>query len=296
MVPLPASYPAAPLLGSMRLHLVPTPQPVAYTTTACWEHYVLGDHRQTVTTRHLTLAIRPLTEGHYELDLAADPPALTTGSALQPVEELALRLAPLYARLLVQAAPTGQLLAVRNQAQLVDTWHTLKQTLVESAAAADQLTPQFIAFVDQQLATPAPLLRSLHYDYLYQGLISPFYHQPLTGPRTREFAQFLPGLSLWFDEAVVPLPAPAPAPDELALRLEGRLDAARTNVAVLGRRLAAEVTAGGGAAPAGTPRASYEATYALDQATGLPQRVELSVDLRWGEVYNRHYTLTIDRV
>ena len=45
--------------------------------------------------------------------------------------------------------------------------------------------------------------------------------------------------------------------------------------------------------PAAVPHFQYEATYALDLATGLPLNAELTVYARLTDLYNNQYTLTL---
>jgi hypothetical protein len=48
--------------------------------------------------------------------------------------------------------------------------------------------------------------------------------------------------------------------------------------------------------PAARPHFQYEATYALDPATGLPLSAELTVYARLTDLYNKQYTLTLQRL
>ncbi|HEX8659039.1 MAG TPA: hypothetical protein VF690_15970 [Hymenobacter sp.] len=281
-------------LTSVALSLRPPREAVRYEAVACWEAYANGDYRTSTVTKHVALGGRLLEDGDCELDIRTAVPVLAKPEDLESLEALALRLAPLYARVVVQAAPTGQLVALRNHDALLHTWEQLARDLLESAAAEDRITPTLVNFVSEQLQSPAKVVQSLRHDYLYAALVPDFYAQPLGGavPRTQEFSQFFDKLPLWFSEQVAVFPAATG--DARTVVRRGKLDTQQTDVAAIRGLMAA--AAGPAADPAVAPHFHYEATHVLDQHTGLPQRVDLTVYGRLADCYNKQYTLTLTRV
>ena len=150
----------------------------------------------------------------------------------------------------------------------------------------------------QQLRDPANVLRSLGHDYVYAALVPAWFAQPLGGAappaRTRAFSQFFDELPLYFHEQVAVLPA---ADGEwLTLEFWGTLDAQQTDVAAIAALMAKATGQLADADPAITPHFHYAATHVLERATGLPERVDLTVYGRLAEHYNKQYTLTLTRV
>ncbi|WP_046244101.1 hypothetical protein [Hymenobacter terrenus] len=247
-------------------------------------------------TKRVTLGGRPAGDGSYVLDFGMGPPVLTKPEDLQSMETLALRLSASYEWVSLQAAPTGRLLAVVNHEHLLHTWEILAQSLRETSSPDDQITPTLLDFIGRQLQDPHNVLRSLRHDYLYQTLLGDFYDQRLgtaaDAARTRGFSQFFDDLPLWFSEQVEVVPIAADEPMTLALK--GTLDSQQTDVAAI-RELMMQAV-GAAADPALAPHFKYEATYVLDPDTGLPFRVELTVYGRLAELYNKEYTLTLQRI
>ena len=140
------------------------------------------------------------------------------------------------------------------------------------------------------------MLLSLQHDYLYAALVPAWFAQPLGGAappaRTRAFSQFFDKRPLVFAEQVDVRPAASGEPVTVVCR--GTLDAARTDVAAIGALMARAV--GRPADAPQTPHFHYAATHVLDAATGLPERVDLTVYGRLAEHYNKQYTLTLTRV
>jgi len=142
--------------------------------------------------------------------------------------------------------------------------------------------------VDQQVAAPGGMLRSLRYDYLYQALaggwpVPPLLAEAWSVGRPRCFAAFLPGLDLWFTEQTQGAVAEV---GQQKLVVRGTFDAGRTDLTAL---------PSGEEPAAALPRADYAATVTLDAATSLPIRVEVCVSVRRGDFYNREYTLNLER-
>ena len=139
------------------------------------------------------------------------------------------------------------------------------------------------------------MLLSLQHGYLYAALVPAWFAQPLGGAaapaRPRAFSQFFDKLPLVFAEQVAVRPAASGEPVTVACR--GTVDAAQTDVAAIGRLMATAANLPADAPE--VPHFHYEATHVLDAATGLPERVELTVYGRLAEHYNKQYTLTLTR-
>ena len=293
---------AAPMLAptwAPTLALRPPAEACAYAAALTWESYVNGAYQHATVHKQLTLRAEPNAAG-YAVEICSLPPVLATPADPEALAQLAGRLAALYARVLVQAAPTGEVVALLNHAEVLETWARLAPALRAATTEDDQVTTTLLAFVDRQLQTPAGFLRSLDHDYLYQALLPALYNQPLGRAdhpgRPRRFAHFFDKVALCFSEHVRVEPGEAPEP--LTLRLHGTLDAQTTDVAAIERRIAKEFQT---SSPAGTPvpavipppRFQYEATYVVARDTGLPQRVALNVSARAGLLYNKEYTLAL---
>lgn len=294
---------AAPvsLAAPLSLHLQPPAAALAYAATLNWETYANGDYQRTTIRKDVSLLVQANQAG-YVLDFQAKNSEITQQEELEPLQEMALHLAALYARVVVQAAPTGEVRALLNHEELRQVWARLAPEIQAATTADDAITGTILAFVDGQLQAPANVLRSLQLDYLYQTLAPDLYAQPLAGPRAptreRRFAGFFDGVPLCFAEQVVVLPATPAAP--LALRLHGPLDAQKTDLAAVKSAIAAalQLAPAAGPLPADVPEPHfcYEATYVLDVLTALPLRAELQVYARAGQLYNKEYTLIINRL
>ena len=292
--PLPALFPAATAAG---LALRPSPESIRYQAVATWESYARGIYQTSTITRYLTLGGQVWPDGSCALDFHFEPPTLTKPEELESLERMALRLAALYERVSVRAAPSGQLTELLNYDSIRGTWEQLAQSLRDTTTAEDQITPTLIRFLDQQLRDPANVLQSLRHDYLYATLVAHVYAQPLgaaAGPRTRTFSQFFKDLPLYFTERVEVQPAGTGAHDTLTLVCHGMVDAHQTDVAAISRLMAPAGEPATGLP--GEPRFHYEATYMLEPRTGLPQSVELTVYGRLPDSYNKQYNLTITRL
>ena len=286
--------PTVPLLAQTLL-LCPPLEPVLYQAVCCWETYAGGAYKPSTVTKQVALSGRQLAEGDVELDFRSCTPALTKPTDQESLETLALRLAVLYQQVIVRAAPTGAFLELLNHAALRQTWAQLAQELQEATTADDQLTATLIQFMSQQLQSPVRVLHSLRYDYLYAALVPNLFALPMdcASPtaRTREFAQFFDKQALFFAEQVQVLEPAAEATVTVACR--GTVDAQRTDVAAIGRLMAQAVSQPADAVV--VPHFHYAATHVLDVATGLPQRVDLTVYGRLAAHYNKQYTLTLTR-
>ena len=293
------------MLSAPTLPFTLTLRPAAarYAATLSWESYVNGDYQLTTIEKEVALRVQPGGTG-LAVAFETSPPTLVTPIDPEPLAALALRLAALYARVLVQAAPTGKITALLNHPELV---HTGTQVLLEMRAAAhedDQLTPALLSFAERQLQSPTSVLASLQHDYLYQTLLPNFYLYPLGDaaalPRQRWFTNFFDKVALCFSEQVEVLPSATS--QHLLLRLHGTLDTQQTNLTVVCEAITKALqlpqppgeTSNANVLPA--PHFHYEATYTIELATGLPLCGELTLYARAGQVYNKQYALNINRL
>ena len=289
------------LTAAARVFLTPYATEAHYATTTTWETFVNGDYQCTTIEKEVTLGLQPEETG-YAVDFRTAPPVLTTPADPEPLAELALRLAALYAQVRVRVAPTGAVEALLNHAELQRTGEHLLTEMRAGALADDRLTPTLADFLSRQLQSPANVLQSLHHDYLYQTLLPNFYQLPLAGAtvpgRGRQFSSFFNKVPLYFAEQVRVLPEATP--DYLSLGLHGTLDTQQTDLPavreLLAKLLQPDSAAGQAGAALPAPHFHYEATYRLARATGLPVSVELTVYARVGEVFNQQYTLSIHRL
>lgn len=291
---------AVPVLAT-RLPLRPPVEALAYEVALTWEFYVNGAYQRSTIHKQLTLRAQPNATG-YVLEFCSRPPTLTKPDDPEALEQLAVRLAALYARVLVQAAPTGEVVALLNHAELLQTWAQLAPALRAATTEDDQITASILAFLEKQLQRPDRFLHSLHHDYLYQALVPALYNQPLGHPdhpgRSQRFANFFDKVPLCFSEHV--RVQPGETPEQLILRLHGVLDTQNTDLAAIEKLIAHDFQTG---SPAGTPvpdtipppRFQYEATYVVSRDTGLPLSVALNVFARAGQLYNKEYTLALTR-
>ena len=285
---------------SNSLHLRP-PATARYAATLSWEAYAGGDYQLTTIGKEVTLTVQPSGAG-LAVEFTTSQPTLTQNHDPEPLQEMALRLAALYKRVRVQAAPTGELLALLNHEELLHTSRPLLADMRAATLADDQLTPALLNFAERQLHSADRVLSSLQQDYLYQALLPDFYSQPLDNlaaqPRPRQFVNFFDKTPLWFAEQATVQPGAATG--QLLVQLQGTLDRQKTDVAAVQAHLAAalQLAAPSGAAPAPlpAPHFHYEATYTLAVATGLPQQAALTVYVRAGQLFNKEYHLTLTQL
>jgi hypothetical protein len=288
------SAPTLPLILTLR------PAAASYAATLSWESYAYGDYQLSTITKEVAVRVQPGGTG-LAVAFETSPPTLAKPADPEPLAALARRLAALYARVLVQVAPTGEVTALLNHAELLRAGNELLLKMRASIHEDDQLTPAMLSFAERQLQSPAAFLRSLRNDYLYQALVPDYYGQSLGelgGPmRARQFANFFDKTDLWFTEQVAW--EPGPTPQQLTLRLTGTLDVQKTDVAGVHKLIANALSLvpppAGAATVLPAPHFHYAATYVLEQSTGLPFEVALSVYARAGLVYNKEYTLTLTR-
>ena len=288
--------------ASPALRLQPQAAPAVYEALIKWEAYANGDYQVSDIRKVVAVQVRRAGPG-YAIEFSTSPPQLTKPEDLESLEQLALRLAGLYARVVVEADRTGHFTGLLNHEELRQTWARLSADLRAMSLPGDEVTGTLLGFLDRQLQSSAQFLESLGYDYLYQALLPAFYEQPLGQPgvtRPRWFPKFFDKVPLCFAERVAVRPDPTAG--QLALELTGTLDTTQTDVAAvqaqitqaLGGRQAADAPASP-AAEVPAPHFGYQATYELSPATGLPERVELTAYARAGLLFNKQYTLTLTR-
>lgn len=277
------------------------PSPGTYLVTVQWEEYSKGENRQSLLTKHVHISLDELGEKR-RVFLRTSSPRLSRKEGVQPVEQLALRVASLYEHVVVDLAPDGQLQRLVNYPQVRQTWEELKPALLFEAAAEDELTRKLVTLVDEQVAHEDRVLYSLRHDYIYQALLQPLEAAGTFGLQAssaREFPNFFPNANLWF--AVTKKQTVADE-RELVVSLQGTLDAGKTNVTIIHQHMRAALAAGDTAA---TPTAElvetqlhfgYEATYVTERASNLLRELTLTVYARLAEHYNKQYTLTVNRL
>jgi len=285
-----------------RLRLQPQAEVAVYEALIKWEAYANGDYQLSDIRKEVAVRVSH-NEAGYALDFQTSPPELTKPEDLESLEQLALRLTRLYERVVVQVAPTGRFTALLNHGELLQAWAQLSGSIRAASQPGDEVTGTLLGFMDRQVQSPTQFLRSLEHDYLYQALLPDFYEQPLGQPgaaRVRRFSNFFDKLPLCFNEQATVLPGSEAG--LLALELTGTLDAQQTDVVAVRAQIAQAlrlVAASGEPASAGpevpAPHAGYRAVYVLNQATGLPVSVELTLYARAGQLFNKQYTLTLTR-
>ncbi|RZK28719.1 MAG: hypothetical protein EOO63_10615 [Hymenobacter sp.] len=287
-------------LASTQLHL--QAQAAAYEVVIEWEAYANGAYQLSTIRKEVTVQVRPSEVG-YAVDFQTSPPQLTKPEDLQSLEQLALRLAPLYKRVVVQATPTGRVVGLLNHGELLQNWSQLSESLRAASLPGDEVTSTVLDFMSRQLQSPASFLLSLGHDYLYHSLLSDFYGQPLhrlAMGRGRRFSNFFNKLALHFTEQLTVQPGPAAG--LLTLVVAGMLNEQLTDMVAVQAQIAQALhldppSAGPQGTPAEVPapHAHYQATHVLSLDTGLPVSVELVVYVRAGQLFNKQYTLTIMR-
>lgn len=290
-----------PFQPAVRLALQPQAQPLHYAVTARWEERLGGEVTRTVIAKRVALssAQQPASP-HLLVTLETAPPVLRKRDLL-PQEEMVLLLAGLYRKLVLETAPTGQLLALANHAEIGPAWADIKQEFGARYGEQDETTAALAAAVAAQVQHPAHLFDSLQYDYAYRVLVANLYQQRFESGfgywQPRSFPEFLAGTAVHFHERLEL--GVAGAPGQVRVLLSGRLDEQRTDRAAAARQVAAAL-ARLPTTPAPPPpdpaelAFSYRATYDLDAATGWPVAVEAVVTCQSPAGYTKEYDLTIE--
>lgn len=276
------------------------PGSLRYALVSFWEERCLGVVTRTTIDKTITM--------HWELVPGA--PAIFTYETVPPVlqkpsltalEKVLLLLATLYQRLEADATPAGQLLGLRNHAEILQTWAAVQEELVRRSGGEDEVTQSLLQSVGAQLQRPEAILSSLRHDYAFAYLLPDLYQQRFesgfTYEQALEFPLFFTDTSLWFGEQLT-VGTPA-APGRATLCASGLLNARRTDLMAIARQVAtAFVTASLPAHPVdpATIQATYTATFDLDLVTGWPIAVEASVVCRAGDTYSKEYFLRFEQL
>lgn len=289
----------------VRLVLQATPPAgVRYALTSFWEARHADRVQRTTLEKEVTLHYVPTGAATARLTYREAPPVLRKPD-LSAFEKAVLLLASLYQHLELDVSATGQLLALRNHAAVLATWQAVEQELVRRSGGEDDVTQDLRTAVHALLQDPANLLASLGYDYAFGWLLPDFYGQRFesgwryTQPRC--FGRFFAAADLWFAERLELYPAPADG--QATLQLRGTLDTTRTDLAAVAEQVDAEREAASGTGPAPAPptdpatvSATYEATYQLDQATGWPVALDVSVRCQAGAGYSKDYFFRLEQL
>ncbi|HEX8326842.1 MAG TPA: hypothetical protein VF629_04830 [Hymenobacter sp.] len=293
MAVLPNAFPASFDQPVAKWPRVSMPANAAFRAAATWEEYKLGEYHTTTITKEIALVAR-LRGHHHEVELRVTPPFLQKDGP-EPLEELALRLAVLY-EWVVEVGPLGQPLALLNAEAVQHRWEELKTDLRRISSPDDEITSYLIIYLDQQVRAPSNLLNSLQFDYLYLTLFTLLKTPPIDDAG-RTFPRFFENFALSFSEQLTHTSTEAPSLTTLVVR--GTLDSQRTDVPAITQHIASALAAVRPSAPVDAALAAhfgYQATYVLTEATGLPERVEMTVYARLAEQYNKEYTLLLTRL
>lgn len=283
-------------------HLVLPAQPTHYRVVSNWENYVNGAYQRSTIEKNLSLWVQQ-NEAGYAFEFQTTATRLATLRDPEPLEEMALRLAALYNRVVVQADPAGQLVALLNQEEIGATWEQLAAEIRASTLATDALTHTVLTFLGRQVQSSSRFLQSLRHDYLYQTLVLGCCGPPLPAApaRQRVFAQFFEGVPLCFAEHTSLLPTLEGALP--TMQLHGPLDEQKTDLPALKVLLEAALRQEQPARAAQqlpqqlpAPHFHYQATYLPAAATSLPMQAEVQVYARVGEFFNKEYNLTLTQL
>lgn len=285
-----------PELINHRISLVlrPSLTETWYSVHSGWADFGTGTAGRTRLAR--TVGLRGVPDGRgWHLALRTQDSRLTKASST-PFDDIAQRLTGLYAELLLEAAPTGELLGLLNAPDIRQHWARIRQELLDHHPAAGELLAGLVADVDRQLAQPEGVWPSLPYNYFYAALLGSFYQQPFEAnsryARPRVFPQFFDGLDLHFTETLRLAPD-QDDPAQALLLLHGVLDPQATAVAAVAERIRVAL---GSPVPVEPEEVlvAYHATHCLLKSTGLPVAVELTVSCTYRDLYHKEYYLTID--
>jgi len=285
----------------VRLALQATPpEGLRYALISFWEARHAGRVQRTTLEKEVTLHYVPVGAGSARLTYREAPPILRKPD-LSAFEKAVLLLASLYQHLELDVSAAGKLLALRNHAAVLETWRAVEQELVRRSGGDDDVTQDLRAAVSALLQGPANLLASLGYDYAFGWLLPDFYGQRFESgwrySQPRRFGRFFAEADLWFTERLEL--GSAPAAGQATLHLSGPFDTARTDLAAVAQQMDAERAAAGAAGPATDPAAvsgAYKATYQLDQATGWPLALDVSVRCQAGAGYGKEYFFRLEQL
>lgn len=294
---------AAPRAAQQPVHLVrqaTLPGGLRYALVSFWEERCLEVVKRTSIDKTITLHWEMVPDAPAILTCETAPPALQQPS-LTALEKALLLLATLYQRLEINATPAGQLLLLRNHAEILRTWATVREELIRRSGGEDEVTQILLQSVGAQLQHPEAILASLRHDYAFAFLLPDLYRQRFESgfgyEQAQEFPLFFTDTSLWFQEQLAVM-APV-ASGQVLLRASGTLQAERTDLVAVAQQVDTAFAAANLPArpidPA-TVRATYEATFDLDSVTGWPVTVEVSVVCRAGDTYSKEYFLRFEQL
>ncbi|MFD2721315.1 hypothetical protein ACFST9_21545 [Hymenobacter monticola] len=278
------------------------PEGLRYALVSFWEERCAGAVKRTTIDKTITLhwKAQPAALEQAVLTYETAPPVLQKPS-LTALEKALLLLASLYQRLEIDATPAGQLLSLRNHAEVLKTWAEVQAELIRRSGGEDEVTQVLLQSVGAQLERPDALLASLRHDYAFAFLWPDLYQQRFESgfyyEQAREFPLFFTDTSLWFRERLEV--AEPTAAGQARLRASGNLDAQRTDLDTVARQVDAAFTAAGLTAPPTAPFAlsgTYEASFDLNPDTGWPVTVEASVICRAGAAYSKEYFLRFEQL
>lgn len=294
---------AAPRVVQQPVHLVRQATPpggLRYALVSFWEERCLEVVKRTTIDKTITLhwELVPVAPAIFTCETA--PPVLQQPS-LTALEKALLLLATLYQRLEMDATPAGQLLTLRNHAEILRTWATVREELIRRSGGEDEVTQILLQSVGARLQHSESILTSLRHDYTFAFLLPDLYQQRFESgfgyEQAQEFPLFFSDISLWFQEQLAVM-APA-MPGRALLRASGTLQAERTDLVAIARQVDIAFAAANlpvrPTDPA-TVRTTYEATFDLDTVSGWPVTVEASVVCHAGDTYRKEYFLRFEQL
>lgn len=277
------------------LRLLPPSDEVAYQAEVSWTETVGGSTQRTRLNQPFVLHGVPHGP-HWHLTLCAQPPRLREAGS-SSFDEVTLILAELYASLVLEVAPTGELLGLANLPEIRQTWQTIKATVARKYEAASEMLDILVRNTDYHLARPDGLLESLRYNYLHAALLGTWYQQPFEAGRLytqpKAFPEFFAGHDLCFTQAL--RLAPTPSPEYAVLELTGTSDRQLTPLDAIAEHIRATLGRPLDSVKPDDLQLTYTATHRLRHSTGLPAAVELTVRCAYFDLYYKEYYLTIEQ-
>lgn len=140
------------LVAPTVLHLRPRPEAAVYEATITWEMYANGEYQRTSISKEITLRVAANAAG-FAFAIHTSSPTLTKPEDLEPLENMALHLASLYERIVVQTALSGEVTGLLNYEALCQTWVQLAQRLRAATVAHEEVSEAILGFLDRQLQT-----------------------------------------------------------------------------------------------------------------------------------------------
>jgi hypothetical protein len=263
---------------------------------------------ETTVNRQVLLQDIPQGELH-QVRLLTQHIALPEAYTPQPLQSLALHLSALYSELELVLSPTGEPVVLTNYAYIARTWEILEAELRQACHADDTIAETLLQQVGQQIQDPRRVLRSMHHDYAYRALLHTLGRSaaPASASPAQpvEFSQFFDGQSIWFSEYLSVKPTKLST--QVTWTFRGVLDEHRTDLTRLQQRIkdllhprlptqANSIDPSSVALSPSGLHCGYEAVHTVSTATGLADKVVLTVYCRFTESYNKQYSLTIQHL